>query len=57
MRSCYVNEVEKKISFPFCTPKEENEVEENDGKFFMVFEGKDEKPFYRRLNEVENEKL
>ena len=57
MRSCYVNEAEQKISFPFCTPKEENEVEENDEKFFTVSEGKDEKSFYRRLNEVENEKL
>ena len=57
MRSCFVNEAEQKISFPFYTPKEENEVEENDENFFTVSEGKDEKLFCRRLNEVENEKL
>ena len=57
MRSCSINEAKQKISFPFYTPKEDNEVEENDENFFMVFEEKDEKFFCRRLNEVEDEKL
>ena len=57
MRSCSINEAKQKINFPFYTPKEDNEVEENDENFFMVFEEKDEKFFCRRLNEVEDEKL
>ena len=33
------------INFPFCAPKEENEVEEDDENFFSVFEGRDEELF------------
>ena len=57
MRSHSANEAEEKMSFPLCASKEDNEVEEDDKNFFTVFEGKNEKLFCKRLNEVEDEKL
>ncbi|WKA13334.1 hypothetical protein VitviT2T_030642 [Vitis vinifera] len=39
------------MSFPFCAPKEDNEVEENDEKFFL------ENMRSRSVNEAEEEKL
>ena len=52
MRSHSANEAEEKMSFPLCASKEED-----DKNFFTVFEGKNEKLFCKRLNEVEDEKL
>ena len=57
MGSRSINEVEEKMSFPFCVPKEDNEVEEDDKKFFTVSKGKDEKLFCKRLNEAKEDKL
>ena len=39
------------MSFPFCAPKEDNEVEETDENFFLENMGS------RSVNEAEEEKL
>ena len=50
-RTRFVNEAEEEMSFPFCAPKEDNEVEENDERLFLE---NMRSPF---VNEVKNEKL
>ena len=51
MKTRSVNEVKEDMSFPFCAPKEDNEVEENDEKFFL------ENMRSCSVNEAEEEKL
>ena len=47
MRTRSVNEAEEEMSFPFCAPKEDNEVEEDDERNFL------ENMRSRSVNEVE----
>ena len=35
MRTRSVNEAEEEMSFPFCAPKEDNEVKEDDERNFL----------------------
>ena len=51
MKTRSVNEVKEDMSFPFCAPKEDNEVEENDEKVFL------ENMRSCSVNEAEEEKL
>ena len=50
MRTRFVNEVEEETTFPFCAPKEDNEVEENNERNFL-------ENMSRFVNEAEDEKL
>ena len=45
-----VNEAEEEMTFPFCAPKEDNEVEENNERNFL-------ENMSRFVNEAEDEKL
>ena len=47
MRTRSVNEAEEEMSFPFCAPKEDNEVKEDDERNFL------ENMRSRSVNEVE----
>ena len=51
MRTRFVNEAEEEMSFPFCAPKEDNEVEDDDERIFL------ENMRRRSVNEAEEEKL
>ena len=51
MRTRSVNEVKEEMTFPFCAPKEDNEVEEDDERIFL------ENMRSRSVNEEEDEKL
>ena len=51
MRTRSVNEVKEEMTFPFCAPKEDNEVEEDDERNFL------ENMRRRSVNETEEEKL
>ena len=51
MKTRSINEAKEDQSFPFCAPKEDNEVEENDEKVFL------ENMRSCSVNEAEEEKL
>ena len=51
MRTRFVNEAEEEMSFPFCAPKEDNEVEDDDERIFL------ENMKSHSVNEVKDEKL
>ena len=51
MRTRSVNEVEEETTFPFCAPKEDNEIKEDDERNFL------ENIRSRSVNETEDEKL
>ena len=51
MKTRSINEAEKDIIFPFYAPKEDNEVEEDDERFFL------ENMMGRFVNKGEEEKL
>ena len=51
MRTRSINEAEEEMTFPFCAPKEDNEVEEDDERNFL------ENMRSRSVNEAEEEKL
>ena len=50
MRTRSVNEAEWEMTFSFCAPKEDNEVEEDDERIFL-------ENMSRFVNEAEDEKL
>ena len=50
-RTRFVNEAEEEMSFPFCAPKEDNEIKEDDERNFL------ENMRSRSVNEAEEEKL
>ena len=51
MRTRSINEAEEEMTFPFCAPKEDNEVEEDDERNFL------ENMRGHSVNEAEEEKL
>ena len=51
MRTRFVNEAEEEMSFPFCAPKEDNEVEDDDERIFL------ENMRSHSVNEAEDEKV
>ena len=51
MRTRFINEAEDEITFPFCAPNEDNEVEEDDKRNFL------ENMRSHSVNEAKYEKL
>ena len=51
MRTHSINEAEEEMTFPFCAPKEDNEVEEDDERNFL------ENMRSRSINIAQEEKL
>ena len=50
MRTRSINEAEEEMTFPFCAPKEDNEVEDDERNFLENMRS-------RSVNEAEEEKL